>query len=67
MKLLPIPRPIYQELMSGLDELDFAYGKTAESVNARHWLKELSDQWPSMPDLEGKDMFPDAPVSGTDA
>ncbi len=64
MKLLPIPQPIYQELMSGLDELDDAYGKTAEAANARIWLKALRDYWPTMPDLEGKDMFAEHPVSG---
>lgn len=37
-KAMQIPKAVYLELLSGLDELDEAYGKTAESVNARNWL-----------------------------
>lgn len=33
-----MPAEVYNELLSGLDELDFAFGKTAEAENARQWL-----------------------------
>lgn len=56
MKLLPIPQPVYQELMSGLAELDFAYGKTAETVNARIWLKALRDYCETLPVAQACDV-----------
>ena len=46
--VLPMPRAVYNELLSGLDELDDAYGKTAESVNARIWLHKLARNWPAL-------------------
>lgn len=35
---IPLSREVYNELLSGLDELDEAYGKTAETANSRRWL-----------------------------
>lgn len=56
---------IHQELMSGLDELDDAYGKTAESVNARLWLKEFLAFWPTLEGMaDGVDRFAEHPVTG---
>lgn len=34
-----IPRAIYDELMEALDELDAAFKVTAESRNAREWVR----------------------------
>lgn len=64
MKLLPMPADIYRTLLDALKTDEEEYGRSAENVNARIWLKALRDYWPTMPDLEGRDMFPDAPISG---
>lgn len=49
VKHIALDKETYNELLSGLDELDEAYGKTAQTVNARRylhyrWLVENSKQ-----------------------
>lgn len=64
MKLLPMPSDIERTLLDALKTEEEEWGVSAETVNARIWLQALRDYWPTMPDLEGKDMFPDVPISG---
>jgi hypothetical protein len=56
--IFPMPREVYQELHSGLDELDDSYGKTAEAANAREWLNDLARHWPNLIGVpDGRDIF----------
>jgi hypothetical protein len=38
VKHIPLTKETYNELLSGLDELDEAYGKTAQTANSRRWM-----------------------------
>ena len=65
MKVPKYTRAIHQELMSGLSELDEAYGKTAEAANAREWLREFDAFWPTLEGMaDGIDRFADYPIAG---
>lgn len=63
MKLLPMPADIYRTLLDTLKTDEEEYGRSAENVNARIWLKALRDYSKTLPVEEACDV----PVSGEEA
>jgi hypothetical protein len=54
--VLPMPADVYRTLTDALKTEEEEWGVNAETANARQWLKDLADFWPSLVDVpEGVD------------